>query len=394
MFKTIKINRLLSLLFALCAIICSLFPALSVSAKSKVNTYSAPYGVTVSSYSEDTAKISWKLKEKLTKNSGFQVLVYSKKKGHYVNKGHIKKKSIVLTKLPHTDIRKIKIRTYVKKNKKKYYGESVLLKLPMPLERGELTSLTYPSKGKMNVSWKAVEGADGYIFQYSTDKGFNPANTSTLIFEAGESSKTIKGLGAYTYYAKISPFRIQDGVRYSSKFSAKKETVIEKGYTFKSMVNVNETDLSGRKAILKLTKKDVDISKYETTYDRLEAIYIWHKDHAQSFASCYYFTINFNKCVDALFGETKKFDNFIWMADGHFQNRSGGRPVHKWPVVFLQGVPYIMDGRMEGYIDTDCFGLTEGDDTYNRFLFSKWYMSYRPDSIFKQKFAVKYKVIE
>ena len=393
MFKTLN-KRLVSLLLAFGVLVCGSCPSLGVSAKSKVNTYSAPYGVTVSSYSENTAKISWKLKEKLKKNSGFQVLVFSKKKGHYVSKGHTTKKSFTFTKLPNTDIRKIKIRTYVKKNKRKYYGASVLLRLPTPPERGEITALSYPSKGKMNVSWKVDEGADGYIFQYSTDKGFNAANTSTLVFNADESAKTVKGLGAYTYYVKIAPFRIIDGVRYCAKFSPVKSVVIEKGYTFKSMVNVNETDLSGRSAILKLTKKDVDISEYETTYDRLEAIYVWHRAHAQSFASCYYFTINFNKCVDALFGETKKFDNFIWMADGHFQNRSGGRPVHKWPVIFLQGVPYIMDGRIEGYIDTNCFGLTVGDDTYNRFLFSKWYASYRPDSIFKQKFAVKYKVIK
>ncbi len=389
MFKTDKIKRALSLLLSLTLL--SGIMSYSAQAFAKVNTYPAPHGITVSTYSEKTAKIKWKLKGKLKYNSGFQVLVYSKKDKKYISKGYTKSKSFTLSDLEQSDIRKIKIRTFVKKNGKKYFGESAALNLPMPLEKSKITKLTYPSKGKLNVTWKAVKGAGGYILQYTTSKKFADKNTSTLVFGADTTSTTLKGLGAYTYYVKVCPFRVVDKINYVSPFCEKKEMKVKKGCSFKEMVNVNKTDLSGRKDILKLTKKKVDIKKYDTTYDRLHAIYKWHKKHAQSFASCYYFTINFNKCVDALFGETKKYDNFIWMADGNFQNRSGSRPVHKWPVIYLQGVPYIMDGRIEGYIDSNCFGLTKGNKTYKRFLFDNWYASYRPKDIFKQKFAVKYK---
>ncbi len=390
----IKPVRLLYVILAFAVLLSSFSFPFSASAKSKVNTYSAPYALEAVSCSETTAQLKWKLKEKLKADSGFQVLVYSKKKGHYVNKGHTKDKKLDLKKLPQTDIRKVKVRTYVKKKGRKYYGEATLIKIPMPPARAKITELSYKSKGRMSVKWSGDDKATGYILQYSTSSSFEEKYTSTIVYEENINSAVIKGLGKDTYYVRVIAFRDFEGVKYAAKRSAVKQVEIEKGYTFKSMVNTYETDLSGKKAVLKLTKNAVDISKYETTYDRLEAIYIWHVIHAQSFQSCYYFTINFNKTVDALFGETRKFDNFIWMAAGNFQNRSGGRPIHKWPVLFFAGQPFVCDGRIEGYINENCFGLEKGSATEKRFLFDSWYMSFRKADIYKDKFIVKYKTLK
>ena len=397
MFLNIKTQskRALSLLLSLLMLLSSMSLSFTASAKSKVNTYEAPYDLTVVNYSETTAKIKWKLKGKLTSNAGFQVLVYSKKKGKYVNKGHIRTKSFELKNLPQSDIRKVKVRTYVKKKSKKYYGEAALIKIPKPVSKPKITDLTLTKKGRMTVSWKGDEDASGYILRYSTSSKFDEKYTSTVIIEDNVSSTLIKGLAQDTYYFRLAAFKDFEGVRYASKWSAVSQAEVEKGYTtFKGFVNVYETDMSGRKAVLKLTKKGVDISKFETTYDRLEAIYIWHVIHAQSFASCYYFTINFNKCVDALFGETRKFDKFIWMGAGNFQNRSGGRPVHKWPVLFFAGQPFICDGRIEGYIDENCFGLEKDNPTAKRFLLDSWYMSFRDNDLYKDGLIVKYKVLK
>ena len=386
------LKRALSLLLSLITIISVFSLSFSAQAKKKVNTYPAPYNLHAVNYSDTSVKIKWKLKKKLKKNSGYQVLVYNSEKKKYVSYDFTRKTTMIIRNLPDDEIRKIKVRTYVKKKKKKHYGKATVLELPMPPTRATVNAPVYSARGQMTVSWNPVDGASGYILQYSTSASFESYYTSTLIYTAEETEKVINGLGDKTYYVRLCSYKTVNEVNYVSRWSKAVSVQIEKGSSLKNMVNANETDTSGKKAIYKLTSYGVDISKYETTYERLEAIYRWHNAHASGFQNCYYFTINFNKCVDALFGETKKYDNFILMADGNFQNRSGARPVHKWPVIILQGVPLIMDGRIESYIDENCFGLEVGESSRaRRFLFSKWYISYRPDSFIDAGFVVKYK---
>ena len=393
--KKFSIKRILSVLCALSVLLSTFaLSADSAFAKSKVNKYPAPTKLKTVTYSEKTAKIEWALSKKLKKNSGFQVLYYNPKTGKYTSIGHTTKKNYIIKNLPETETRRFAVRTYVKKKKKYYYGKFTAINIPMPVKSVKLKSAKYASKGKANISWEKNDTADGYIFQYSTSNIFYKSYTSTLIFYGKDTVSTVlKGLGKAKYYFRITPFKVYDKIRYAGKWSGVLTAEIKTGCTFAEMLNACPTDVSGKDTIYSLTKKGVDISKYKDTYTRFKAIYDWHMANARSFASCYYCTISFNKCVDALFGKTKQYDDFIKMADGHFQNRSGSRPIHKWPVIFLAGIPYITDPRIDSYIDESCFGLPKGNATEKRFLFSKYFSGVRTKDIFAAKFAVEYKVL-
>ena len=388
------LKKLIKNLLVFVCVLSVLASAQIANAGTAVNNYPAPSSLTVASYSEKTAKIKWKLSKNLSDNAGFQVLIYNAENGKYVSLGRTRGNSFVIKSLPENSVRKIAVRTYVKKNGKYYNGKSTKIKIPSPVKSVELKSVKYRSKGKVAVSWSKNKKADGYILQYSTSSKFKKVYTSTLVFNVKDkSSADITGLAKAKYYFRITPYRIINDLKYSAKWSPVLSVSVSKGCTFNEMLSAYETDLSGKSTIYSLTKKGVNIKKYSDTYSRFKAIYDWHKANAQSFASCYYCVINFNKCVDALFGDTKKYDSFIWMADGNFQNRSGARPVHKWTVIFLAGKPYIVDPRMEGYISDSCFGLEKGSATAKRFLFKQWYMSLRPKTVFQQGFAVEYKVL-
>lgn len=393
MFKTLR--KAISVLCVIAVLVsASVITPISANAKTSPNKYPAPSELRATSYSETTARVAWKLSKKLKKKAGFQVLVYDVKQKKYISAGHTRNKHYDLKNLSKDTPRKIAVRTYVKKGKKYYYGKSAVMKLPLPVKGIELKSVKFRSKGKVTVTWHKSDIADGYLFQYSTNDKFSKGNASTLIFnDKDKKSVDVTGLGKAKYYFRVTPYKVINGNKYAAKWSAVKTLTVENGCSFSEMLNTLSTDLSGRKEIYSLTKKGVDIKKYDTTYKRFRAIYNWHKDHAQDFASCYYFTINQNKCFDALFGETKKYDDFIRMADGNFQNRSGSRPVHKWTVLYLSGLPFVVDARMEGYIDTSCFGLPKGNKTEKRFLFKQWYASLRKQTVFDSGFAAEYKVL-
>ncbi|MCD7796450.1 MAG: hypothetical protein LUG95_02180 [Clostridiales bacterium] len=105
------------------------------------------------------------------------------------------------------------------------------------------------------------------------------------------------------------------------------------------------------------------------------AIYKWHVKHALEFASCLDCNGNFISCLSNLFGED--YTNTLYMAAGYFNNNDGSKAIHKWAVVFLQGIGYVFDPRMQKYISpsgTDYFALSRSSSLYKkRFTFEGWY---------------------
>ena len=246
----------------------------------------------------------------------------------------------------------------------------------------KLKSVKYVSKGKIKVTWQKSAKAVGYAVQYSTGKKFDARTTNTVLVKgAGKTSTTISALAKKQYYVRVAPYAANDINKYCAPWSNTKSVKVKQGVSLKTMINHTKTDLSGRKAIKALTKNGVDIKKYKTTYDRVQAIYFWHAKHGLEFEHCLACNANFNDCIDALYGNKKAYDSFIWIAAGAFKNKSGSESIHKWSVLYYQGVPYIFDPRLQSYTKdykgTMYFGIPKSNALTKRYLFDGWYIYWR-----------------
>lgn len=247
-----------------------------------------------------------------------------------------------------------------------------------------ISSAKYASKGKMNVKWKKNAQGSGYIVQYSTSSKFAKKNTCNVIVSKNTTlSKAISSLPKKTYYVRVAAYKKIDGQLYRGAWSKSKKVVIKKGVSLKTMINSTKTDLSGRKDILEITHKAVDIKKYNTTYDRIKAIYDWHsKNNTKYFANCMECNMSFNDAISVLYGKKEKYDQHIWLAAGSFKNNNGSVVMHKWSVLYIKGVPYIFDPRLQGYTSnkkgTTYFGVPKSSKLTKKYLFEGWmfYWSY------------------
>lgn len=229
-----------------------------------------------------------------------------------------------------------------------------------------LRSAAYKGRGKISVKWNAVSGADGYVVQYSTSKTF-PSNGRTVskdITSSGKTSCTISGLAATKYYVRVLPYTVftygsSTQYLYSANGIKKKSVYVRSGLSLKELINrVDSKSNSGKDKIKELTNNGVNISKYSTTYDKFMAIYKWHTQNAKKFSTCLTCNSNFNDCIYYLFGQPN--DPNIWIAAGNYINNSGSRVMHKWSAVYLAGVPYLFDPRMQKYVNpsgTNYFGF-------------------------------------
>ncbi len=75
------------------------------------------------------------------------------------------------------------------------------------------------TKGKLEIKWKKVNGADGYIIQYSTNKTFKGAKT--VIVSANTYKKTFKLKDKKKYYVRIQAFKKSNGKINYSKWNRK-----------------------------------------------------------------------------------------------------------------------------------------------------------------------------
>lgn len=258
-----------------------------------------------------------------------------------------------------------------------YSGEISLSYKIKPI-KATLSSLKYNSKGKITATWKKDANATGYIIQYSTSSKFAEKNTCTVFATSNKTvSKAITSLPARTYYVRVAAYKAVGSYKYRGAWSNTRSVKVKSGVTLKQMINSTKTDLSGRTYILNATRKAVDIKKYSTTYDRMKAIYNWHsKNNTKYFANCLECNANFNDCIYALFGTNRQYDTWVWLGAGNFKNRNGSVVMHKWSVLYIKGVPYIFDPRLQGYSSNktgnDYFGVPTSSSLYKRYLFDYW----------------------
>lgn len=254
----------------------------------------------------------------------------------------------------------------------------------------KMSSVKYNSKGKITAKWSKNTTAKGYILQYSTSSKFVEKNTCTIIISKNSTtSKSITNLPAKKYYVRVAPYITDSGNKYRAKWSNVKSVTVKKGVSFKTMINATKTTTNGRAKIKKLTNNGVDIAKYKTTYDRIKAIYNWHAKHYKDFAHCLACNASFNDCLFALYDNQKAYDSFLWIGCDRFKNRDGSVVQHKWAVVYLQGVPYIFDPRLQGYTGNYTgdlyFGIPSSSSIAKKYLFDGWYESWKTDKYYTIK---------
>lgn len=151
---------------------------------------------------------------------------------------------------------------------------------------------------------------------------------------------------------------------------------VKQGLTVKELLSRQKTDMASREDILHLTNNGVDIKKYSNTYDRVRAIFHWHAVHNTGFSDCLNCNANFNDCLYALFGYPS--EPIFWIAADTYINNSGSRTMHKWSAVYLAGIPFYFDPRMQGYVDSSgysYFGFgTKSSLAKKHYIFDEWYM--------------------
>lgn len=213
----------------------------------KGNTYPGTAKIIIEGKGEFEGKVEKSFSIKLTKASGFKAsknytnkitLKWSKKSditGYKIYKYNSKKKkyecvktlsqkntSYTISKLSAGNSYKFKIRTYLTKSGKTYYGDytSALETATLPNK----VTIYYPSAGskKMTVKWKKVSAGTGYEIKYSTSSSFKSSKTKTVRIEGKSNvSKTIKSLKKGTkYYVKVRAYKIVDGKRYYGSYSS------------------------------------------------------------------------------------------------------------------------------------------------------------------------------
>ena len=341
-----------------------------------------PEGLRLLWVEENRVKLTWEYSGWLDEDMGFEVLRYDAAQKKYVHVKYIKNYETILTDLEAGAAYTVRVRTYTKIDGKKVFGpRSEAFRFSTSIKAVKISDLKYVSTGKIQVSWKQNSKASGYLIEYSPKSTFPTRQTNRILAAKDRSSYSIKGLGKLTYYVRVTPYKMVNGVRYCGTPSEVRSVVVKKGATLKEKINAVTTDLTGRDAILELTENGVDIKKYSTTYSRLREIYRWHAVHAKEFDSCLACNTNFNCCVDALYAEKRKYDNFIWIEADSFRNNDGSVVMHKWSVLYFAGTPYIFDPRMQGnvrdYNGTTYFGIYRYSTAAKPFIHDYWMWYWR-----------------
>ena len=333
----------------------------------------------------NSIKIEWKTDIDWYE-SKFEVSVYDTSAKKYKHVAYTKNKSYTIKNLKSNTKYGFAVREYLPdmNSNKNFFGKysDRLYAYTASKKAPKLTSARYVSTGKINVKWKKVSNVHGYILQYSTSKSFYEKNTCTFVVSGSSNNeKALKGLFKRTYYVRVCSYKSANGVKFCSVWSDAKTVNVKNGASLKTAINTVKTDLSGRDKIKDLTKKGVDIKKYNTTYDRMRAIFAWHAKHFQDFAHCVACNSNFAECVNALYGDKRKYDSFIWLACDDFKNNNGTVVTHKWCVLYYSGVKLIFDPRLQGYTGnfdgTMYFGISPSSAVGKSYLFSGWYDCWR-----------------
>ena len=374
-----------------------IFSANSTFAKEveKIDDLGNPYTITLPDKpqyiaplktSQTTVKIRW-IPANPWAGGKFEVCRYDSTEKKYIHIAYTENTTYTVKNLKKNTKYKFAVREYYEyvypdKTEKRFGDFSDKLSAYTSTKAPKLSKASYISQGKIKAKWKKSSGIKGYILQYSTSKKFSEKQTcSVVISDETKKEKEIKGLFEKTYYVRLCSYVSTAGRKFCSEWSEVKTVEVKKGISLKTAINSVKTDLSGRKAIKNYTENGVDIKKYKTTYDRMRAIFKWHAKHFKDFANCVECNANFASCVDALYGDKKKFDSFIWLAADSFKNSNGTVVQHKWCVLFVNGVQFIFDPRLQGYTGdfdgTLYFGKTKNSQIGKKYQFDFWYGFWR-----------------
>lgn len=343
-----------------------------------VETSDTAPGLSAELTNENWIKLAWTFDDWGTYIDGYQLLKYNPKSDTYTEIVKTTKTEFRVKDLKPATVYYFAVRTYVIYEDEYYFGAQsepfVAATAPSSVK---LKSVKYKGTGKIRVTFKKSKKMSGYNLQYSPNKKFKRAFVTNAFVGRKKKAYTIKNLGQKTYYVRIRPYKEVNGVKYYGKWSAVKSAKVKNGVSLETMINSTKTDLSGRKAIKKLTDGKVDIKKYKTTYDRIKAIYKWHAVHGLEFEHCLACNAHFNECLYYLYGENRRYDSFIWIDAGNFKNRDGSLAVHKWSVLYFSGIPFIFDPRLQSYTKdyngTLYFGVEKGTALQKRYKHEGWY---------------------
>ena len=378
-------KKALSIVLSIVTLYCTL--ACGLLAYAEEEEVVAPHGasyVCVDQISQTSIKLYWiESTWSDVKSEGFEIAQYNTKDKSYKAIATVKAKadkyeySYNICNLKKATKYILSIRGYVVRSGKKYYSEyyDKIYASTSPNET-KIKSLKYVSKGKIKLTWSSVSNATGYVIEYSTNKKFkNDGTTCYLTAAQKTTSKTISGLAKKTYYFRVRSYKKYNNVYYCSDYCAVKSKSVKTGASLKEMINSIKTTTDGRKYIKNFTENGVDISKYKTTYDRLKAIYDWHSKNNTKYGwTCLQCNSNFSACVAMLFMNSKKqFDWFIYLEAGKVKNSDGSKTEHKWSVIYLSGVPYVFDPRLQGYTSnktgTTYFGASKSSSVGKKYIY-------------------------
>ena len=111
-----------------------------------------------------------------------------------------------------------------------HQGEGITVKpAATTLKSVKNTTAKNASKGKFTVKWNKLSYVTGYQIQYSTSSSFKLGNKTVNVKGASSVSKAITGLAKNkTYYMRIRTYKIIEGKKVYSGWSAKKSVKIGK----------------------------------------------------------------------------------------------------------------------------------------------------------------------
>lgn len=402
--KEKKMKKVLSIVLAIITIYSSLACGLSAYAEEEITAPDTVYEVRAEQISQTSIKLYWRMPSWAdVKSEGFEIYQYNPGEKSYTPIADVKASS---NKCDYTyDIYNLNtatkyifsVRGYIERNGVRYYSpyseEGYACTSP---SETKIKSVKYVSKGKIKLSWSSVSNATGYIIEYSTNKKFkNDGTTCYVMLPKKTTSKTITGLAKKTYYFRIRTYIEYNKKYFCSDYSDVKSKAVKTGASLKEMINSIKTTTDGKKYIKNFTENGVDISKYKTTYDRLKAIYDWHSKNNTNYGwNCVGCNSNFSACVAMLFMNSgKDYDSFIIMEAGKVKNGNGSKVIHKWTVIYLSGVPYIFDPRLQGYTSnkkgTTYFGALKGSSVGKKYLYENYFGGY-PTTFDSNKDCTRY----
>ena len=171
-------------------------------------------------------KVKWKKVKNVT---GYRVYKYNSSKNKYETYGSTSNTNLKVKNLKSATKYKFKVRAYISKNGKKYFGEySPIVTVATSPEQVKGLKVTGQAEGTISLSWSKVKRATGYkVYVYNSSNkkyeskvttsnnyakitGLNPARTYSIKVRAYKKVNNKKFYGDYSYAVegKTTPSKV------------------------------------------------------------------------------------------------------------------------------------------------------------------------------------------